>query len=235
MKKLALVPVLFMALSVAGLSAQNPGDPNPEQIGVDTAQQKLKEISISKFEDPGFWKVSIPQDHGVISHRKFQGNPLDKKPIPDEETTGIKEEDSYVLGVKSEFFGRTTTTLSIEPVRPLAVPGITKTISVWVVGRNFNHRLSVVVQDFFGHRSVLPMGKLNFTGWKKMTVAVPSVIEQKNPHYTNQIGIKILGFVVEPEMTETYGSYFVYFDDLRVVTDLFSEEERDPDDIADNW
>ena len=49
------------------------------------------------------------------------------------------------------------------------------------------------------------------------------------------MGIKILGLVVEPELTETYGSYYVYFDDLRIVTDLFAEENRDPDDIADNW
>lgn len=234
MKKLSAIAVLLL-VSCWGFLAAQAADPAAEQIGVDTAQQKLKELSISKFEDPGFWKVSIPLDHGLISHRKFEGSPLDKKPVPDEEKAGIKEEDKYVLGVKAEFFGRTTTTLSIEPVRPIAVPGITKTISVWAVGRNFNHVLKVVIQDFFGNRTVLPMGKLNFSGWKKLTVAVPPVIEQRNPHYTNQIGIKILGFVIEPDMVETFGTYFVYLDDLRVVTDLFSEEERDPDDIVDNW
>ena len=208
---------------------------DPAKIGVDSAQQRLKEVSISKFEDAGFWKVSIPLDAGVITARRMLGNPADKKPITDEKDANIKEPDIYVLGIKAEFFGRTNTTIAIEPIRPLAIPGITKTISVWVIGRNNNHKLSVVVEDNFGNRNYLPMGKLNFSGWKQITVAVPPTLEQHNPHYNNLTGIKILGFVIEPELTETYGSYFVYFDDLRVVTDLFAEENRDADDIPDAW
>jgi hypothetical protein len=34
---------------------------------------------------------------------------------------------------------------------------------------------------------------------------------------------------------ETYGSYYIYFDDLRAVTDLFAENNRDVDDMADAW
>jgi hypothetical protein len=79
------------------------------------------------------------------------------------------------------------------------------------------------------------MGRMNFSGWKELTVAVPPTIQQRNANYSDRGGIRILGFIIEPSMTETYGTYYVYFDDLRVVTDLFAEENRDPDDMYDAW
>jgi hypothetical protein len=233
MKKIILA--LVAACLFGGFTFAQETAPNPAQIGVDSAQQRLKEISINKFEDPGFWKVAIPLDAGVVTARRVEGAPAEKKPIPAEKDAGIKEEDKYVLGVKAEFFGRINTTISVEAIRPLAIPGVTKTISIWVVGRNNNHKLGIVCEDFFGNRCVLPLGRLNFTGWKQLTVAVPPTLEQRNPHYSNRTGIKILGLVIEPELTETIGSYYVYFDDLRVVTDLFGEENRDSDDLPDNW
>ncbi len=234
MKKKFLIVLALLAVTSGIVFAQDT-TANPNQLGVDSAQQRLKEISVSKFEDPGFWRVAIPSDHGIIIHRRFEGNPQDKQAIAAEADVGIKEADQYVLGLKVEYYNRVSTSISIESMRPLAVPGITKTLSMWVVGRNFNHVLKVVIQDIFGRKAYIPLGKLNFSGWKKMTVAIPPTVQQRNVHYNNLVGIKILGFVLEPDMLQTIGSYFLYMDDLRVVTDLFAEENRDADDIADNW
>ncbi|MDR2952172.1 MAG: flagellar filament outer layer protein FlaA, partial [Treponema sp.] len=84
--------------------------------------------------------------------------------------------------------------------------------------------------------------KLNFMGWKKLTVAIPpqsddgySGVVQRNYHYNNQMGIKIMGFRINFNLTDTSGSYYVYLDDLRAVTDLFAENNRDEDDMADGW
>jgi hypothetical protein len=225
------VTVLLIA---SGLFAQ-VSEPAPETIGVNTAQQRLQEISVSKFEDPGFWRVYMPLDQGLITSRRFEGAPADKEPIPEEVELGIDEPDRYVLGVKAEFFRRMNTQISIQPLRPIAVPGITKTISVWVVGRNANHRLMVVISDQFGNTAYLPMGTLNFTGWRELVVAVPPNIVQRNARYANREGIRIMGFVIEPELSEAFGEYYVYFDGLRATTDLFAEESRDPDDLPDNW
>ncbi len=233
------VILLFTASAAFGQSkAQvtgNTGEPDPAAIGVDTAQQKLKEVSVSKFEDAGFWKVEMPRDLGIITLRRLQGGPLDKEPIPDEEKIGLSEDDKYVLGVKVEFYRRGYVSFFVRPERPLPVEGITKTLSMWVVGRNTNHVLKVLISDQFGHKAEITMGKLNFTGWKKMTIAIPSTIVQRDYHYNNKQGIKIEGFRIDCDPAETYGSYFVYFDDLRAVTDLFSEETRDVDDMMDNW
>lgn len=226
---------ISIALVVAGAAFGQDTPPDPAAIGVDTAQQNLQEISVERFEDPGFWKVSMPQDRGIVTHRRLEGEPADKEPIEGEQQAGIDATDENVIGVKVEYYNRGSTQISIEPARPLAVPGIVKTLSLWVVGRNFNHELSIVIEDFFGNRNVLPFGRLNFSGWKKLTVAVPPSVEQRNAHYNQQTGIKILGLMIDAEISETYGTYYVYFDDLRAVTDLFAEESRDPDDMVDNW
>jgi hypothetical protein len=34
---------------------------------------------------------------------------------------------------------------------------------------------------------------------------------------------------------DSFGTYYVYFDDLRAVTDLFGESKRDADDMSDGW
>lgn len=230
-----LVAFVGLLLVVTAVAVAQIAEPNAAELGTDTAQQALQEVSISKFEDPGFWSVHMPIDQGVVSYRRLEGAPADKEPIPEEEQLGIQEADRFVLGVKAEFFRRGPTSIYIQPTRPLAVPGIAKTISVWAVGRNFNHRLQVVVSDYFGNTNILNMGTLNFSGWKKLTVAVPPTVQQRNYHYTDRMGIQILGFVIVPDLMETFGTYYVYFDDLRVTTDLFAEESRDPDDMVDAW
>ena len=254
-KLLVILPTLL--LSGAVLFAQNApaaqntqatpavGEPDASKIGNDSAQQKLKEVSIDKFEQPGFWISSMSPDDGIATGRLFESaGAKDKVQLADEKALGIDpaKADKYVFGTKVEYYHRGLNEILIYPVKPLPIEGICKTVSVWVVGRNYNHTLKLMLQDFFGRKYELYMGKLNFQGWKKLTVAIPpqgddgvSGVVQRNYHYNQKMGIKILGFKIECDPTEAYGSYFFYLDDLRVVTDLFAEENRDPDDMLDSW
>jgi hypothetical protein len=234
MKKILGITILLLVgsgLMVFGQQAQT----DPDNLGTDTAQQALQEVSVTRFEDPGFWRVGVPSDQGIITHRRLEGAPAGKEPIEAEEEAGIEAQDRYVLGVKTTFYRRGSTTISVEPIRPLPVPGITKTLSVWVVGRNFNHDLYVRVQDPFGNRNTVYMGRLNFSGWKQMSAPIPTTLRQRDTHYQDQTGLQVIGFLIEPALEETFGSYYVYFDDLRAITDLFPEESRDPDDMLDAW
>ncbi|MCL2067432.1 MAG: flagellar filament outer layer protein FlaA [Treponema sp.] len=241
MKRLAIL-ALFLFI-IGGLFAQQReevGSPNPEMIGIDSAQQMLKEVSIDKFEYDGFWRSTMSNDDGYPTTRLFYGGPADKQPIPEEEDMNIRDE--YVLGTRIDFLRRSYSSFTIYPVRPIPVEGITKTVSMWIAGRNFNHEIKLLIQDFFGRNYELYMGKLNFQGWKKVTVAIPPQAEdgihgvvQRNYHYNNQMGLKIMGFRIDCDPMEAYGSYYIYFDDLRAVTDLFAENNRDEDDMVDGW
>jgi hypothetical protein len=234
-----VIGALFL-IAAGMLYAQELGDPNPEQIGISSAQQQLKEVSVDKFEQEGFWKSHMSYDEGYVLSRLFSGGPQAKETIPEEEGQDIP--DKYVLGTRVDYLHRGYNSFTIYPIRPIPIEGITKTISVWVVGRNFNHELKILIQDFFGRNYELYVGKLNFQGWKKLTVAIPPQsddgvhgVVQRNYHYNNQMGIKVTGFRIDCDPMEAYGNYYIYFDDLRAVTDLFAENNRDADDMPDSW
>ena len=201
MKATLYTGILIAAFALAPLAlfAQQSGvsQPNASEVGKDSAQQLLKEVSVSKFEDASFWSAAMPLDMGLITLRRLEGIPREAKPIEDEAKLGIKEQNKFVLGAKVYFFKRGSTYLTISPVNPLPIEGITKTISVWVVGRNYNHVLKILLEDYFGRRMELTLGKLNFMGWKKLTVAVSPDIVQSEYHFTYKSGLKVLGFKLE--------------------------------------
>ena len=212
-------------------------DPDPNVIGNDSAASALKQVSIDKFERDGSWNVHISPDAGVITSRLFDGSPEAKEQLEGEDP----EQDTKVLGVKVEFFRRGVNSIYVTAVRPLPIEGVTKTISLWMAGRNAAHKIFVLVQDYFGHSYELYLGDLGFSGWKKLTVAVPPSpdgehgIVQSSAYYGDRPGLRIVGFRIDCEPMLARGTYFVYFDDLRAVTDLYDMQNRDEDDLPDNW
>ena len=229
-----------LAFAVAGfVFAQNSdlSEPDPTVIGNDSAKQALREISIDKFEIEGSWNAHISPDFGVISSRLFDGSPAMKEPLKGEE----EAEDSKVLGVKVEFFRRGVNSFFVRSARPIPIEGVTKTVSVWVAGRNMDHEMYLLVQDYFGNNFELYMGSLGLSGWKKMTVAVPPTpdgehgIIQQSAYNGVKPGLRILGFRIDCNPMLARGQYYIYFDDLRAVTDLYDLENRDEDDINDDW
>ena len=74
-----------------------------------------------------------------------------------------------------------------------------------------------------------------------MTTAIPPSpdgehgIVQSSVYHGNKPGLRIVGFRVDCNPMEARGAYYVYFDDLRAVTDLYDIENRDPDDMDDAW
>ncbi len=226
---------IILVLVATGVSAQFGRGIDPERLGQDAAQQRLVEISVTKFEDAGFFRAGISSDFGLTEWRRFEGGPAMLEPIPEEEELGFTGVNEHVLGVKTTFFRRGTPVISIEPLRPIAVPGQVRTMSVWVAGRNTGHRLVMVVEDIYGNLKTINMGTMNFTGWRRMTVAIPPNIVQRDPMITDREGLMFRGFMIQTDLLQTYGTYFVYFDDLRAVTDLFSMEIRDEDDMVDGW
>ena len=240
MKKV-LFAVIAASVFTFAVSAQNSlvEDPNPETIGNESAMQALHEISLDKFEREGSWGVHISPYYGVITGRLFEGSPAMKDPLKEDE--GKENEDTQVLGVKVEFFKRGINSFYITSQRPIPIEGVTKTVSVWVCGRNMGHELYLLVEDYFGRNYELYMGSLGFSGWKKLTAVVPPSpdgehgIVQHSAYYGDKPGLRIIGFRVDCDPMLSRGAYYMYLDDLRCVTDLYDMQNHDEDDMADNW
>ena len=240
MKKV-LFAVLAASVFTFAVSAQNSlvDQPNPETKEKESAMQALHEISLDKFEREGSWNVHISPDYGVITSRLFEGSPAMKDPLKEDE--GKENEDTQVLGVKVEFFKRGINSFYITSQRPIPIEGVTKTVSVWVCGRNMGHELYLLVEDYFGRNYELYMGSLGFSGWKKLTAVVPPSpdgehgIVQHSAYYGDKPGLRIIGFRVDCDPMLSRGAYYMYLDDLRCVTDLYDMQNHDEDDMADNW
>jgi len=241
MKSVTIAALFVLAAScVFGQMLGTPvGEPAPNRVGIDAAQQHLNPITVSQFEDASFWNVFIPSDQGTIQLRRLPGLPGEKGKndadrLKADQAVGIPEGTS-VLGVKVDFIKRGKNWFTVTPSRPLAIEGISKTMSVWVVGRNFNHTLKIIIGDYYGNKREITAGRLNFLGWKRLTVAIPPRISQADYHYVAKNGIQFLGFRIDCDMDESYGRYYLYFDDLSAVSDLFLEKARDQDDMQDIW
>ena len=237
MKKLAILVTLLLAAGFVFAQTSSISEPDPESVGRDSAMQSLREISIDKFEREGSWNVHISPDYGTITGRLFEGAPAMKDPLEGDDPA----EDTQVYGVRVDFFKRGVNSFTITSGRPLPIEGTTKLISMWVCGRNQSHDMWVLVQDYFGHNFELYMGNLGFSGWKKLTAVVPASpdgehgIVQSSAYYGDKPGLRILGFRVDCNPMQARGSYYMYLDDLRAVTDLYDMENHDEDDMSDNW
>ena len=239
MKKFLLTALVAMVACAAFAQNSIVEDPNPEVVGNDSAMQALQEIPLDSFEREGSWFVHMSPDYGVISGRNFEGAPAMKEPVKGKYAKD--DPDTQVLGVKVQFFKRGINSFYITSQRPIPIEGITKTISMWVCGRNQGHDLYILIEDYFGRSYELYMGNLGFSGWKKLTAVVPPSpdsehgIVQHSAYYGDRPGLRILGFRVDCNPVLARGTYYVYFDDLRCVTDLYDYENHDEDDMADNW
>lgn len=173
MKKLHFAVMAALILSGASVFAQTDSlsEPDASNIGNDSAKQALREVSVDRFEREGSWNVHISPDYGVISGRLFDGSPLAKEPLEDADNQEM--EDTKVFGVKTEFFRRGVNSFYITAARPIPIEGVTKTVSVWVCGRNMGHQMWLLVQDYNGNNFEIWMGSLEFSGWKKLTTAIP--------------------------------------------------------------
>lgn len=246
MKK--IVAVVLSLCVLCALSAQvSLTEPDPTIVGAEAAGQALREVSLDLFEREGAWNVKMSPDYGVISGRLFDGGPYsnlsaDEKAeiisLPSEVADATNEE---VYGVKVEFFRRGVNSFYITAARPIPIEGVTKTVSMWVAGRNQGHTLTLLVQDYFGNNFELYMGSLSFSGWKKLTVAIPPSpdgkrgIVQQSAFFGDKPGLRIVGFRVDCDPEVAFGTYYMYLDDLRAVTDLYTMENKDLDDLSDNW
>lgn len=248
MKK--IVSVLFVLTLACAVFAQTVSltETSPADIGADSATQSLREISLDLFEREGSWNCRISPDVGVITGRLFDGGPYSNLETAEErqEKIQLPEEvvnakNDKVYGVKVEFFRRGVNSFYLTAARPIPIEGVTKTVSVWISGRNQAHNLTLLVQDYFGNNFEVYMGTLAFSGWKQLTVAIPPSLDgkhgivQQSVFWGDRPGLRIVGFRIDCDPETAYGQYYLYMDDLRAVTDVYTSISRDADDPSDNW
>jgi hypothetical protein len=105
--------------------------------------------------------------------------------------------------------------------------GVIKSIQVNVLGRNFNHSLSLLLENENGETQEIFMGYLNFDGWKSLTWSNPNYqTEVRNrdikvlPLYPHSAPfIKLKGILIHRDGYAEGGDVVTYIKDINVIYD----------------
>ncbi len=159
-----------------------------------TGQGKVKEKCLGvhfKFRYPGFNSVHI---------------------LPPKELDWREKKPAYTY--------QPSTNKSIQE-RGIQLPGRARGISLWVHARGRPYTLEVWIKDYKGNTHVLPFGSINFVGWRPMKVYIPTTIPQKATSYPVTRITKITRFVIRAMPDAVPGDTYVFFDQLKVLTDTY--------------
>lgn len=221
MKK-ALVYALFTLLMALPAYTQDktaekkPGDTEKTPIG----DQLYREITVEDFETTTYTDKDITftkskdQKAGAAIREDF--------PAP------IGNSKKY-LGLK--IFGKRGDALTVNPSRKLAIDKYCRTISMWVYGKNFSGELSIFVSDANGRTHRLSFGKLNYLGWRKLTVKIPDDVAQEDKYLTQKREIVIIKILYLPGNTDRLPIWnYFYIDDITALV-----REKYTDRQSDEW
>jgi len=115
----------------------------------------------------------------------------------------------------------------------LPLPGRVRIIDVWVWSGNFNYYLEAFVRDYRGFVYTIPMGDLNFIGWKNVRINVPDNIIQSKKYLPRREALSLVKFRIWTRPTEvvvipgTEGESDLEkavkfnFNNLKVLTDTY--------------
>ena len=103
---------------------------------------------------------------------------------------------------------------------------------MWAWGSNYNCYVEVHLTDHRGISHVIPLGNLNYTGWKELKVEIPSHIAKHQVKFPKTGQLSLSKIVVWTRPEEKAGNFFIYFDNIKVLTDMYISR-FDGDDLAD--
>jgi len=142
-----------------------------------------------------------------------------------------QKEDIFSLGVNASFDRLGYNYIDLIPTvkgegdklkeAPIEIEGLSSRIDLWVWGGKYNLNLEIMVEDYRGRRHTLNVGSLDYSGWRNLSVAIPKSIPQtskQDPHFRP---LKLIKMVVRTAPDEKVDNFYIYFDQLRVMTDRF--------------
>jgi len=253
---LVLVGLMFFIVGNGTLrvSAQTgtPGAETQKEQQPTLAKEGLVWDWMNDFENCEDWRAVATCPLGETKIRKIDGKPitvddngntqqvtienlgLDKvSDTRGKDENGIEHDVKYVLGVRTYFMERGFDRVEVFPPNEYVIRGKAKEIRVWVLGRKFRHTLFVKLRDYQGRIHKLKVGRLDFWGWREMSLVIPGWLPQSTRYALLDKNLHFVSFFVESDHYEVPGTFYFYLDNFRIRTDL--SEFTGDESIRDNW
>ncbi len=240
--------VILIGSGNISLQAQDkPGDKPAEKKSDDEVKTGLVWDWMNDFENCEDWRAVATCPLGETKIRKTKGKPMLVKedgsttPVVEKDLglSGGKDENSqdhksdFVLGVKTYFMDRGFDRVEVFPPNEYIIRGKAKEVRVWVLGRKFRHTLFVKLRDYRGNIHKIKVGRLDFWGWKELSVIIPGWLPQSTRYAMLDKNLHFVSFYVESDVYEVPGTFYFYMDNFRIRTDL--TEFTGDKSIRDNW
>jgi hypothetical protein len=84
----------------------------------------------------------------------------------------------------------------------IPLPGRVKMIDMWVWSGNYNYYLEAFVRDYRGVVYTIPMGDLNFVGWKNLRINIPENVPQAKKYLPKRESLTLVKFRIWTRPTE---------------------------------
>ncbi len=104
---------------------------------------------------------------------------------------------------------------------PIDIPGRARSLDVWMWGSYHDYYVEAQIRDYRGMVYVLRLGNLAFRGWKDLTVDIPTYIPQSAIYLPATQNLQLLKLVIWTTPTEPVNNFYVYMNQIKVLTDTF--------------
>lgn len=241
--------IIFVFLSY-GLFAQQPAETTqPTQPGQQTTQQEIQsqsplvQIDLEDFEEAEDWYAKSTTPLGetktlkLVQRGEIRATDDENMRPPEGEALSVEVDPNnpnHILGVKTYFVDRGFDRVEVKPPHSYVLKGKVRQFSIWVLGRNYRHTMYLKVRDYRGRFHKIRLGRLDFFGWRKFTVAVPGWIPQSTRFALLDKNLQFLSIFVVSDVHEVGGEFYFYVDGLKALVDK-SELVYPGSEIKDNW
>ncbi len=258
MKKVTLIALLIVAFSLYGQQPAGGGGGQPQPGGGGAGGQPgqpagggggagtvtaLSPETIDDFEQAEDWRARSTCPLGdtkvlkIVQRGEIRAAD-DEQAKPDEgEALSVDQNPdnpNHVLGVKTYFLERGFDRVEISPPHEYVIKGKARQFSVWALGRKFRHTLYIKLRDYKGITHTLPLGRLDYFGWRKLTVTVPGWLPQSTRFSLLDKNLHFVSLFVVSDVHDIGGEFYFYVDALKVLVDR-TEATYPGAEIKDNW
>ena len=139
--------------------------------------------------------------------------------------------DLQVLGINVKWDRMGYNNIEIIPVKegedgntvpnPIPIPGRAQRLDLWVWCSDFDYYLEIHLRDTKGVIHVLHMGELAKIGWNNFSTNIPGRISQTGQYVPFLKSLELVKFVLWTKPDENVSNYYVYFDQIKILTDIF--------------
>jgi hypothetical protein len=223
--------------------AEQPTQPTQPPRQDVSSESPLVQIDLEDFEEAEDWHAKATSPLGetktlkLVQRGEIRATDDENMRPPEGEALSVEVDPNnpnHILGVKTYFIDRGFDRVEVKPPHPYVLKGKVRQFSIWVLGRNYRHTMYLKIRDYRGGIHKIRLGRLDFFGWRKFTVAVPGWIPQSTRFALIDKNLQFISIFVVSDVHEVGGEFYFYVDGLKALVDK-SELVYPGSEIKDNW